>query len=127
MAKIYSDNQIQEAKQTDLINFLKQTENLDFVQSGKSFRCIQHDSLIVTGDHQKFFFNSKNISGSAIDWLMKVQNNTFPNAMNTLVGRGAPAGISRHSSNKSLEKFAFSERNGDIKKDKYVHKTFERK
>lgn len=112
--KVYSPAQKDEAKNTDLIDFLKYTEGFDFKKIGKNYRCIQHDSLIVTEDRKGFFWNSKGINGNnAIDWQMKIKGNTFPQAMEKIVGEPKATyeyGLLKKSQNENIHQTVFEKK-----------------
>ena len=83
----YSDNQIAVARQTDIKDFLENKEGFTFKQEGNSWRCVEHDSLVIMPDSMGWYWNSRQVGGaSAIDWCEKIYNQKFHEAMNTIVG-----------------------------------------
>lgn len=72
---------IRQARQSDLKTFLE-TKGYEFIRNGKSYRCKEHSSLIITNN--MFFWNSKSLSGNAIDFLVNCLNYTFKDALEAL-------------------------------------------
>lgn len=61
----------QDAKQaTDLVKLIEQSETLR--RDGKYMRGVKHDSLVVDVADQRWHWNSRGLSGDAIDWLTLV-------------------------------------------------------
>jgi len=63
-------------------------EDYTVIGHGRYLRTAEHDSLIIDIHRQVFYWNSKNISGDALDWLVKVKGVTFAEAKRRL-GRTA--------------------------------------
>ncbi|MCL1831463.1 MAG: DUF3991 and toprim domain-containing protein, partial [Oscillospiraceae bacterium] len=85
----YSPHQITQARETDMINFLERKENFTFKKTGGTWKCDQHDSLVIMKDRTGWFWNSQQIGGAnAIDWCKKIYNHTFGEAMQMIVGSG---------------------------------------
>lgn len=87
----YTQEQIEQARNTDIIDFLGRYKGLNFKRQGRYYRCTNEDSnsLVVYSDRKGFVWNSHDIKGSSvIDYLQKVENMTFVEAMKTLVGNG---------------------------------------
>jgi hypothetical protein len=83
----YTENQKISARETDIVEFLRQTVGFDFKRSGAGYRCVSHDSLFVYPDKK----GSRGVGGAnAIDWCVKINGMTFPQAMGKIVG--APDG-----------------------------------
>ena len=89
----YTDEQKNEARNTDMMQFLAAVEGFDFKRCGKEYHCIQHDSLVIKSDCLTWYWNSRCICGrNAIDWCVKVRGMSFRAAMQLIVGK--PEGIS---------------------------------
>lgn len=87
----YTETQISEAKNTDIILFLEATECFSFKKCGNEYHCKEHDSLVIKSDRLTWYWNSRNIRGrSAIDWCIIVNGMSYTNAMQLIVG--APEG-----------------------------------
>ena len=85
--KKYSTQEIQNAKNIDIIEFLSRYYAYSFKEKGREFRCVEHNSLVVKSDRKTWYWNSKQIGGSGcIDFLMKIENKTFIDSMKTLLG-----------------------------------------
>ena len=88
--KKFSEEQLERAKNADIISFLSGYYGLEFKRAGKYYQCKQHNSLVVYEDRKGFVWNSRNISGGdTIDFLRKVEGKTFPEAVETIIGEGA--------------------------------------
>lgn len=83
----FSQEQLDKAKNADLIAFLGAYMGLEFKRSGKYYQCKQHSSLVVYEDRKGFVWNSQNIAGGdTIDFLRKVERKSFPEAVETIIG-----------------------------------------
>lgn len=88
--KKFTPEQIDRAKNVDIIEFLKSYMGFDFKQSGRYYQCKQHNSLVVYGDRRGFVWNSRNISGGdTIDFMRKVEGKSFPEAVEAIIGERA--------------------------------------
>ena len=59
----FSQEQLDRAKNADLIAFLSAYMGLEFKRAGKYYQCKQHSSLVIYSDRKGFVWNSQNISG----------------------------------------------------------------
>lgn len=83
----YTKEQIEKARNTDIIDFLQSYQGFTFKQTGKYYKCKEHNSLVIYSDRKGFIWNSKNIHGNnAIDFLEKVDGVNFLDAVKTLIG-----------------------------------------
>ena len=48
----------------------------------------EHDSLVIDREKGLFFWNSKEVFGNAIDWLIKVKGKSYPDAIKTIGNEG---------------------------------------
>lgn len=82
-----SKREIQEAKKVDLLTYLQTYEPDQLVRRGNNTYCTrEHDSLIISNGLWHWF--SHGIGGStALDYLIKVQNLDFQNAVYTVLGK----------------------------------------
>lgn len=92
----YTDEQIRRVRQTDMLDFLGRHEGFTFKQTGKVYTCVQHDSLIVQADRQRWFWNSrtsdtnKEAQGlNVLDYLEKMQGYSWQEAMAYMLGDNA--------------------------------------
>ena len=82
-----TQEQLERAKNADIIEFLKSYMGFEFKPSGKYYQCKQHNSLVVYPDRKGFVWNSQNIAGGdTIDFLRKIEGKSFPEAIETIVG-----------------------------------------
>ncbi len=84
--------QIEQAKQLDLLTYLQMYEPYELVRCSRNVYCTRtHDSLKISNG--KWFWWSRGFGGrSALDYLIKVRELTFPEAVLELTG---PASIER--------------------------------
>ena len=89
---MYIDNSIvEQARNTDMVDFLSKRNGFTFVRQGDTYRCKQHPSLAVKDDRLSFFWHSKGIGGHGVlDYLIKIENMTFRDAVQSLSGAVQP-------------------------------------
>ena len=76
--KKVTPEQLDRARNADIIEFLKSYMGFEFKRSGKYYQCVQHNSLVIYPDRKGFVWNSQNISGGdTIDFLRKVEAKSF--------------------------------------------------
>lgn len=84
--KKYTLAEIEKAKETDMINFLE-SKGYSFKTSGKAYKCVEHDSLVINKDRHRWYWNSRSIGGySAIDFCTKIEGMRFPEALSNILG-----------------------------------------
>lgn len=84
----YTKNQLENAKNVDMILFLKAVEGFSFKRVGNEYHCIEHNSFVIKRDLHTWYWNSRSLRGrNAIDYCMTVKNMDFPSAMQLLVGQ----------------------------------------
>ena len=93
----YSAEDIQTAKQLDLLSYLRQYEPQELVHvSGNTWCTREHDSLKISNGKWNWF--SRGIGGrSALDYLVKVKNYPFTDAVGIILGRAAEMPPVSHS------------------------------
>ena len=70
----------------DVILFLEQIYNFAFIKCGSGYRCKEHFSLAVKSDRLSWYWHSRGIGGfGALDYLMKIDNLSFSEAIKQLV------------------------------------------
>lgn len=85
-----TSEQLDRARNADIIEFLQSYMGFEFKRSGKYYQCKQHNSLVVYPDRKGFVWNSQNISGGdTIDFLRKVEGKSFLEAIETIIGESA--------------------------------------
>ena len=95
---------IQEAKQMDLLTYLKNYEPYELVRfSGNVYTTKTHDSLKISNG--KWMWWSRGIGGrSALDYLIKVKGYAFLDAVQTIAGQAAIEPPVSPPAEKSIEK-----------------------
>lgn len=84
----YSDSQIEEARNVDIVNFLQRYEGFNFKPAGHFFKGIEHDSLMVRPDRKGWYWNSKAVGGAnAIDYLCKIHGLSFAAACGVILNQ----------------------------------------
>ena len=90
--KKFTPEQLDRAKNADLIEFLRAYYGFEFKSAGRYYQCEQHSSLIVYADRKGFVWNSRNISGGdTIDFVRKVEGKSYPEAIEAIIGEKAAA------------------------------------
>lgn len=81
--------EIAKAKELDLLSYLQTYEPDNLVHVGGNTYCTrEHDSLKISNGKWHWF--SRGIGGrTALDYLVKVRDYPFPQAVETLIGRAA--------------------------------------
>ena len=51
--------QIERARNVDMVEFLERTEGFSVKKSGNGYRCDKHDSLFITNDRRGWYWNSR--------------------------------------------------------------------
>ena len=84
---------VEQARNLDIIDFLKRYYGFTFTIRGEAYRCQQHPSLAVNSDRRSWYWHSRGIGGyGALDFLIIAQCMTFREAMKELAGI-APATV----------------------------------
>ena len=84
-----SQDDVRQAKQMDLLTYLQSYEPQELVRlSGNTYCTREHDSLKISNGKWHWF--SRGVGGkTALDYLIKVQDYSFPEAVETILGRAA--------------------------------------
>ena len=80
----YSKDDIQRARDTDIMDFIATKYGTSFVRQGSYYRCKSDDmsSLIIGRDGKSWFWNSHGYHGKGvIDWLEQVESMDFKSAV----------------------------------------------
>lgn len=86
----YTPAQKEQAHQTDIIDFLSQSEGFSFKKTGREYHCIEHNSFVVMSDRMGWYWNSQKVGGSdAIAYCTKIKQMTYPEALEAIIGQGA--------------------------------------
>ena len=89
-----TEEQIERAKQTDLLSYLQRYEPENLQKLGNTTYCTkEHDSLKISNGLWHWF--SRNIGGkNALDYLIKVKGFSFPEAVAILTDDSSPTNVS---------------------------------
>jgi hypothetical protein len=84
-----SPEDIEQAKQMDLLTYLQNYESNNLIRvSGSTYCTREHDSLKISNG--KWCWFSHGVGGrTALDYLIKVKDYTFVQAVETILGRAA--------------------------------------
>lgn len=83
----YSESELDNARHTDMVEFLERHEGFSFKHSGSYSVGREHDSLVIDPDHYTWHWYSQDLFGKgAIDWLIKVNGYRFAEAAEILIG-----------------------------------------
>ncbi len=78
----YSDNDIDNVRQFDIIDFLSRYEGFSFKRAGRGYRCAEHNSLYIYPDRRGWHWNSQDKCGSSvIDYCQKMKGMSFPDTI----------------------------------------------
>ena len=90
-----TEEQIERAKQTDLLSYLQSHEPENLLKLGNTTYCTkEHDSLKISTNGLWHWF-SRNIGGkNALDYLIKVKGFSFPEAVAKLTDDSSPTNVS---------------------------------
>ena len=82
-----SEETVAQARNADIIAFFEKYHGYEFTPKGNSYRCRQHQSLAVKNDRLSWYWHSKGIGGfGALDYLIKVENMPFREAVEAVAG-----------------------------------------
>ena len=86
-----SEEQIREARQMDLLSYLRANDPSELVHiSGQNYCTREHDSLKISNG--KWYWFSRGFGGvSALDYLIKVKDIPLPQAVEAILGRVEPS------------------------------------
>lgn len=98
----YSPEQVAAAKKIDLLSYLQAQRPEELVRTGPhEYRTATHSSLVISNG--KWRWCREGIGGTtALNYLMKVENHTFLEAMSELVGIPSPQPVQRIGPSYSL-------------------------
>lgn len=78
-------HEIEQARNTDMVEFLERHKGYKFKQISNNYRVKQHPSFAIASDRLAWYWHSQGIGGyGAIDYLMKIDNYEFKDAISTL-------------------------------------------
>lgn len=92
MPKLFSDEQMEQVRSITLLDYLQSHEsfNITIRERYNEIRLKDHDSFILTISNDLFDWKSKKIGGKgALDYLIKVRNYDFKEAVYMLLPNGS--------------------------------------
>lgn len=88
MYKQFTNEEIERARSTDMIQFFEAHLGLTFRRYGNEYVCNEHDSLCVDADSCKWYWHGKQLGGgNAVDYLCRAEKMSFPAAIEMLLGK----------------------------------------
>ena len=121
MSSMSREELIQEARQADLVAYLR-SKGVALKRKGVGSYCLaEHDSLVITGFKWNWF--SRNMSGNALDYLIKVEGMTFKDAVAALTGKTLQSGGNSSGQHKQILAYLCKTRGLDYKRISQLIKT----
>lgn len=117
----YTKEQYQKAKYEVSALEYAQSQGYDLVRQGAYYYMREHDSMIFT-PRGSWFWNSRGVSGGAIEFCLYYEGKTLPEAVLTLAGEAAPTRSKlKHSKAEeqppeNQQPFQLPERSGDFRR-----------
>ena len=97
-----SQEQIDQAREVDLLAYLLSHESGVLKQEGANYRHREHDSLVYVASKNYWYWNSRGRKINAVDYLMEIRGYSFVDAVERLAGCGTPA-VSHYTASGSRE------------------------
>ena len=94
--------QIDQAREVDLLAYLLSHESGVLKQEGANYRHNEHDSLVYVASKNYWYWNSRGRKINAVDYLMEIRGYSFVEAVERLTGCGTPA-VSHYTASGSRE------------------------
>lgn len=85
----YTKEEYEAAKRNDNALFYAQRQGYDLVRTGRYFYMRQHDSLVFAPSGA-WFWNSRGLSGRALEFIVLYEGRSFPEAVLILAGAAQP-------------------------------------
>lgn len=84
----YSQQEIDEVAQTDMVSFLSSTYGFHFRRKGNGYSCVEHSSLFINANRRWWYWNSKGVGGDNIFvWNKNIEHIGFKNTMMQILGK----------------------------------------
>lgn len=97
-----SQEQIDQAREVDLLAYLLSNESGVLKQEGANYRHNEHDSLVYVASKNYWYWNSRGRKINAVDYLMEIRGYSFVEAVERLTGYGTPT-VSHYTASGSRE------------------------
>lgn len=79
---IFSKDEKATAHNISVIDFLGQNYGFTFKKQGSSYRCVEHNSLVVNADEKSWYWNSHGYGGGdVVEFVRKYENLNFEEAL----------------------------------------------
>ena len=98
---MYTQGQINRAKNMDLLDYIRQRGYSLFQSAANEYRLKEHDSLVISNNKWKWF--SQDIGGDTLDFVTKYEGKSFKEAMEILIGDKGRESVKQYDS-KNVEK-----------------------
>ncbi len=87
---VYTPEELAQARDTDMIEFLGRHNGYSFVREGSDYRCKEHNSLCIRSDRKRWYWNSQQLGGNnVLDWLQTVERFDFKTACSIVISKGS--------------------------------------
>lgn len=83
-----TQEQITQARETDLLDYLLSHESGVLKREGANYRHREHDSLVYVASKNYWYWNSRGRKINAVDYLMEIRGYSFVDAVERLAGCG---------------------------------------
>ena len=84
-----TQEQITQARETDLLDYLLSHESGVLKREGANYRHREHDSLVYVASKNYWYWNSRGRKINAVDYLMEIRGYSFVDAVERLAGCGS--------------------------------------
>ena len=100
----FSSEEIEKARNTDIMDFLSRNYGFEFQKVGKDYRCKQHDSLNIFSDRHGWKWYSKDVGGAnVIDFMMRIERKSFTESISDILGQNFAVYNSSDSESRETE------------------------
>lgn len=83
----YTPQQLEDLRNTDMIDFLERRRGLSFRRESGTYRCIEHNSLVISSDRKRWYWNSHAVGGNnVIDWFNSIEDIGFQECCRIMIG-----------------------------------------
>lgn len=87
---VYTQDELAQARETDMIEFLQRHNGYSFVREGSDYRCKEHNSLCIRSDRKRWYWNSHQVGGNnVLDWLQTIERFDFKTACGIVISKGS--------------------------------------
>ena len=84
----YTTEELANARETDMIDFLEKQNGYTFKKEGSDYRCREHNSLVIRGNRKRWYWNERDVGGNnVLDWLQSIENLDFQSACGVVINK----------------------------------------